>query len=408
MLKFKTLLIAAALLALPGTASATLEADEVTIQQLMAQIEALSNRVSELENDSREYRKESSAKLDQVNTQSDSSWAESIKLNGDFRYRMEHIDQQGSAERNRQRVRARASIVAQPRVGLELGLGVATGGDDPVSTNQTLGGGGTSKGLNLDLAYFKYSGLSGTSIVAGKYKNFLVQPSKNQLLWDGDWSPEGIGVAWSSETWFANAMGSWIESDSNKTDTEFAYVLQAGINRKFSSGSGLTAGVSYTDFGTAGKGSFYGADDEFFGNSFNPLSNSYLYNYEVLEVFADYSFALGDHATSIFIDYVTNLDAGQFDNGYAMGFNIGSAKAAGTWKFGWMYKDIEADAVFGLLTDSDFAGGGTDGKGHVLKSSYAIAPNWNANMTYFMNETGSNTGAEKDYDRLQLDMSFKY
>ena len=416
MLNYRIPLLAAVMLALPGTASATSQSDEVSVQQLIAQIEALSNRVKELEADSREFQKETSAQLDEVvaesastkYTQSASAWAENIKLKGDFRYRMENIDQQGSAERNRQRIRARAAIVAKSRGGLELALGFATGGDDPVSINQTLGGGGSTKGVNLDLAYFKYSGLGDTKIMAGKIKNILFQPSKDQMLWDGDWRPEGIGFSWDSELWFANAMGTWIESDSKRANSEFSYVLQAGINKQFNSGSRLTAGMAYTDFSTAGKGSFFGDNDDFFDNSFDPNTKTYLYNYEDVEVFADYSFALGDHAVSLFMDYVTNLDAGQFDTGYALGFNIGSAKAAGTWKFGWMYKNIEADAVFGLLTDSDFAGGGTDGKGHVFKSSYAIARSWNANMTYFMNDAGSNAGFEKDYDRLQLDMSFKY
>ena len=418
MLNYRIPLLAAALLALPVTATATSHADEVSVQQLIAQIEALSNRVKELEANSMEFQKETSAQLDEVvaesastsprNGHSASAWAENIKLKGDFRYRMENIDQQGSAERNRQRIRARAAIVAKPRYGLELGLGFATGGDDPVSTNQTLGGGGSSKGINLDLAYFKYSGLGNTEIMAGKFQNVLFQPSKDQMLWDDDWRPEGFGFSWDSELWFTNAMGTWIESDSKSSNSEFSYVLQAGIDKQFDSGSKLTAGVTYTDFSTAGKDSFFGDDDDFFGNSFDPDTNTYLYNYEDVEIFADYSFALGGHATSIFIDYVINLDARQFDTGYALGFNIGSAKDAGTWKFGWMYKDIEADAVFGLLTDSDFAGGGADGKGHVFKSSYAIARSWNANMTYFMNEAGSNAGFEKDYDRLQLDMSFKY
>ena len=144
----------------------------------------------------------------------------------------------------------------------------------------------------------------------------------------------------------------------------------------------------------------------FAGNIFNVISIDLGHT---PAIFVFYIFAIQlTHAASIFVDYVTNLDAGQFDTGYALGFNIGSAKTAGTWKFGWMYKDLEADAVFGLLTDSDFAGGGADGKGHVLKGSYAIAPNWNANMTYFMNEIGTNEGSEIDFDRLQFDMSFKY
>ncbi|MBT8062771.1 MAG: putative porin, partial [Gammaproteobacteria bacterium] len=66
------------------------------------------------------------------------------------------------------------------------------------------------------------------------------------------------------------------------------------------------------------------------------------------------------------------------------------------------------DAVFGLLTDSDFAGGGSDGKGHILKGGYAVRENVNANLTYFITERDANAGRARDYDRLQLDLAFKY
>lgn len=416
MLKTKLPLFAAIVLTLPSAANATIEIDEATVQELIAHVEALTNRVNELETANRDFHKATTEQFAAVSAENEASqtardnigWAEKIKLKGDFRYRVENIDQQGKSERNRQRIRARAAIIAKPTDELELGLGFASGDDDPVSTNQSLGGGGSTKGMNLDLAYFKYTGLANTSIVAGKYINFLVQPGKSSLLWDGDWTPEGFGITWANNGWFVNLLTTWIESDSKKTDTEFSYVLQAGYKNNFDSGAKLTAGVTYIDIGTRGKNSFFGDDDDFFGNSFNPVTNTYLYNYEELELFADLSFKLGGKSASVFLDYVTNQDAGNFDTGYAFGVNIGSAKAAGTWKFGWLYKDIEADAVFGLLTDSDFGGGGTDSKGHVLKGSYAVAKNWNANFTYFINEIDGNLGTEKDYDRLQLDLSFKY
>ena len=75
---------------------------------------------------------------------------------------------------------------------------------------------------------------------------------------------------------------------------------------------------------------------------------------------------------------------------------------------GYTWQDLEADAVFGLLTDSDFGGGGTDARGHVLKGSFAIDKNWTAGFTYFINEMDLSAGSKHDYDRLQVDMAFKY
>ena len=98
----------------------------------------------------------------------------------------------------------------------------------------------------------------------------------------------------------------------------------------------------------------------------------------------------------------------EFDTGWATGFKIGKAKKPGSWDFGYIWQDLEADAALGLLTDSDFGGGGTDAFGHILKGSYAIAHNWNARFTYFINQRDENAGDKKSFDRLQLDLNFKY
>jgi hypothetical protein len=393
------------------------------------QLQAFSERLDRLEQSNRDLRQENarlresseenaaavaevgeqtSAVAEQFNTASGaSSWTDRITLKGDFRFRQEGIDEQGNNTRNRTRVRARAAIVADVTNDVQVGLGFASGGDDPVSTNQTLGGGGSTKDMRLDLAYFQWSGLENTSIVGGKFKNFLYKPGKSALLFDGDWNPEGIGLAWADGDYFVNAIGTWLESDSKK-GTEFSYGLQAGFKKLLGNNAVLTAGISYYDIGTQGEGSYYGDDDDFFGNSFDPVTNTYLYDYEELELFAELGFELAGRPATVFADYVQNLDAPVFDSGYAVGFKYGSAKAQGTWEFGYAWQDLEADAVLGLLTDSDNAGGGTDTRGHMLKGGYAIATNWNAGVTYFINQRDVNTGARHDYDRLQFDLMFKY
>ena len=103
-----------------------------------------------------------------------------------------------------------------------------------------------------------------------------------------------------------------------------------------------------------------------------------------------------------------NQDADNFDTGFAVGAQIGKAKDRGTWQASYSYIDKEADSVLGLLTDSDFGGGGTDNKGHVLKAAYAVGKEATLGFTYFINERGSDAGSERDYDRLQVDAKFKY
>jgi len=335
------------------------------------------------------------------------SWTEKINWKGDFRYRFESFEIEGKADRNRTRIRARAAMIAKVTPNIQVGMGLASGGDDPVSTNQTLGGGGSSKGLSLDLAYFDYSGLANTNVLGGKFSNYVHKSGKNQLLWDGDWRPEGTGIKWSKGVFFANGLGTWIESDSKK-DQSFAYLTQLGLNAPLGDSVKLTVGVGYHSFDIKGNSSYYGDDDDFYGNSFDPVTNTYLYDYEELELFADLGFTLFGRPAIVFANYVQNQAADDNDTAYIFGLNYGSAKNKGHWAFGYTYQKLEADAVFGLLTDSDFGGGGTDAKGHTLKGSYAIVKNVNANVTYFINETGLASGDPSDYKRLQLDVSFKY
>ena len=418
--------LSALLCGLPAQAAVS----DTEIKQLREQLQALSSRLDQLEQANAELAttnaklmaasQETSTEVQRIASQTEqvetlvneqsaaAGWTENIKIKGDFRYRMENIDQQGRDERNRQRVRARAAIVADVTDDIEVGLGIASGGDDPVSTNQTLGGGGSTKGINLDLAYFDWQTSVNTSLIGGKFKNIMFKPGKHGLLWDGDWNPEGLGFKWGKGDWFASAIGTWLDSDSRRDDTEFAWGFQGGFKKSIGDRAKLTAGVGYFDIGTQGKGSFFGDDDDFFGNSFNPATNTYLFNYEELEVFADLSFSLFDKPATLFVDYVQNQDADNFDSGYAFGLKLGSAKAPGSWDFSYIYQDLEADAVLGLLSDSDFGGGGTDVLGHILKGSYAISKNVTAKFTYFINEFDANLGSEKDYDRLQLDLSLKY
>ena len=335
------------------------------------------------------------------------SWTETIRWKGDFRYRYESFDVENKPNRDRNRIRARAALIADVTPTIEVGLGLASGGDDPVSSNQTLGGGGSTKDLRIDLAYFDWDGLKDTHVYGGKFSNYVHRAGKNALLWDGDWRPEGTGIKWNNGMFFANGLGTWIESDS-KEGQSFAYLTQLGIKFPIGDNFKLTTGVGYHVFDTAGSGSFFGDDDDFFGNSFDPITDTYLYDYEELEFFADLGFEMFGHPALLFGNYVQNQAVDEDDTAWAVGFKYGAARNKGDWQFGYVYQRLERDALLGLLTDSDFGGGGTNSKGSIIKGSYAIYKNFNANLTYFINDVGLDLEDPIDFKRLQLDLSFKY
>lgn len=417
-MKFRSVLV---LVAIAVSGNSVADVDEQEIAHLREQILILSERLDQLEQSNRETaaaqnqtKKEIEETVDlRVDERFADSWASRIRWKGDFRYRYENIDVEDVDSRSRERIRARAHLEARLADQMKVGLGIASGSDDPVSSNQTLGGGGSSKALNLDLAYFEWSGLRNTEILGGKFKNILYRPGDNGLLWDGDWRPEGLAADWNNGHLFAVGIGTWIESDTGTFNDEFAFGVQAGGNFSLADGLELTVGAGYYEFDTAGSSSFFGDDDDFFGNSFDPVTMTYLYNYHELEAFADLRFLLFGRPSSIFVDYVTNLDVEQNDTGYAFGLTSGTTDSPGSWEFSVIYEELQADAVLGLLTDSDFGSGGTNARGYIVSGAYAFHKSWNAMMTYYINDIGIDdiglgTSNPRGLDRLQLDLNFKY
>lgn len=412
-------------LAIAGTVASTANVAQAAVSDaefaaLKAEFAALAGRLNALEQENLQLRELSETtvseleiaqtEIQQAKKSSESmSWAERIKWKGDFRYRYENIDVEGRDTRERNRIRARASLQAKLPANTQVGLGVASGGTDPVSSNQTLGAGNETKDLRLDLAYFTWKPTGETFLTAGKYSNPLFKPQKSALLWDGDWRPEGISAGWSGDHLFATFLGNWLESDSREDNDEFAWGLQGGTKLALGETVSLTASLGYYDFPTKGNKPYF--DDDFFGNS--SVNGLYEFNYEMVEVAADLGLSLFDMPFNLFAHYVQNQDADDYDTGYIVGAKIGKAKSKGSWQFAYQYQDLEADAALGLLTDSDFAGGGTDGKGHRLGGAYALSKAWTVGFTWFVNnEAGeknlADEGGALDYDRIMIDTVFKY
>lgn len=386
--------------------------DEATVQRLIQQVEVLTARVNQLEQADRELR-EQNAELSKAAslppTGNDKlAWAERLQVNGDFRYRYENIDDElNTKDQNRSRIRARIEAQAQVNEDWKVGFGLASGSNDPASTNQTLGGGGTSKGINLDLAYFDWSGIANTHVLGGKFKTPFYRPGGHGLLWDDDYRPEGLAANYANGVFFANGAFLYLESDdrAGKQDAESIWGAQFGLNMALSDTTRLIAGLSYYDIPVAGSKPFYTSNP--FGNTLIASGSDLVYqnNYEELELFSELAFSLGALPASLFADWVQNQDAKDNDTGWAVGATLGKAKNPGSWELGYAYQDLQADAVFGLITDSDFADGGTNNSGHLLKAAYALDNNVSLGLSYFINEKGD---LETDYDRLQMDLKFKY
>jgi hypothetical protein len=362
---------------------------------------------------------DNSAKLEKM------SWAERISIKGDFRYRYQHedVDAPINDTRNRNRIRARPEITAMLDSNLLVGFGLSTGDNsDPVSSNQTLGNAGSDKDVTIDLAYFDWTGLEATSIRGGKYKNTFQTVGGSQLQWDGDWRPEGGDITWNNGTFFAQGAGIYLESDSNKDNTEFSYIVQAGATGALGPVT-LTGGVGYTDIDAAGKPCFFNqssavpsAADLCQGNESSGVSpdQTYLYDFQVYNLFAQADLNVADLPLIFFADYINNSDADDYEQGYLVGTQLGSLKEKGGWQIGYYYEDLESNSTLGLLTNSDFGGGGTNGKGSVFNAGYALSDKTYLQATYYLVDRNSdgiatiNGGDDIGADTLQLDLNFNY
>lgn len=340
-----------------------------------------------------------------VETRVATAVAPAVRFAGDLRYRHESINEDAVAERHRQRIRARFGVTADIADNVRVGLQLASGTDDPVSANQTLDTGFNRKQIGIDRAFFTWAATEQLTFTGGKFANPFFRPGNHHLIYDNDLNPEGLALRYARGDWFVNYAGLWVEERS-AADDSIMLGGQFGFRHMLNNGMRLTAGASYYDFlETQGRTPFW--DGAAVGNRVAP-GGGYLNDFNLTELFAELNLKADGRPLTVFADYVVNSEAAEADTGFAVGASFGEVSGARTWRVGYAYQDLEADAVIGTFTDSDFAGGGTDGKGHVIEFNYGLRERLVLGLRYFLNERGADVGSEHDYNRLQADVVFNY
>lgn len=353
-----------------------------------------------------------------ASTATASNWWETIRVKGDLRYRHEMIDTEDSAARHRHRVRARLGIFGDVSERTTVGIQLATGGDNPVSTNQTLDGAFSTKSFGVDLAYLRttHERLPGLSLTAGKFKNPFYKPGGSELIWDSDWNPEGGALAYTRAYSNIDVMltgsGLWIDERSS-TDDSWLGAAQGAItyNIEESEASITIGGGFYNYVNAEGFVPFY--DGSFSGNTVgqkvdgDDTTQVYSTDYELLEVGGEISGKIRDWPVTVMGDFVTNTAADSLNVGWLVGFKLGAAKKPFDWEVRYCYREVEADAVVATFTDSDFRGGGTDARGHEIGGALALDKNTALKVTWFDNEIGLGEST-RGFNRLQLDIQMKF
>lgn len=360
-----------------------------------------------------------------------SSWTDHIKLKGDVRARFEHVDVDNSTSKSRLRGRARLGAYADVNDRVYAGIRIATGSDDsPTSTNQSLEDFANKRSIWLDLMYmgYKFERIDGLYTELGKVKQPWLQVS--DLMYDGDVNPEGLNFGYEKEwdmfSLTANAgYFTWQDkvSDNPVTDATMGAGQLAGA-AQFTDNIKLTAGINAFIYNNV-KGSEIPVSES--DNGTTTVTNSageattvqvvktktlnkgnttdgdgnWLYGYELIEYFTQIDVKNKIIPFKLYADYIMNAASDvEADTAWLVGAGLKYKK----FGFDYNYRDLEADAVLGILADSDFAGGGTGGKGHKFKLKYSLLKNWSAGLTYFIAENSSG----QDVNTLQADLAVKF
>ena len=340
----------------------------------------------------------------------DVSVKERVKIQGDLRLRSQTIHDNDGTE-SVFRYRARVGVTAAVTDNVQFEFMLATGDGDPVSTNQTAGNFFSGKGIVVDIADVYYGYGYHEFIRLGKMKLPFYRPDKNQMIWDNDLRPEGV---FAKHKLFANidiTAGAFMvqaekENGDSKPDQNaiglytFQVVQYLGDFR-------VGGGVYIYDQleGESSELSYGGKDKRLAKGNTVDINGIYEHDYYLGELFAQYKVT---DDLSLGLDGVYNAGAPTNNRAYNISAMYGSLKNNGDFKFGYYYRYTEKDAVFGMFSDSDFAGGQTDSKGSQLMGGYQIAKNMQLAFTY-INATRKMSSLDSErFQRLHLDFKIKF
>ncbi|MDY6948666.1 MAG: putative porin [Pseudomonadota bacterium] len=401
-------------------------------ETLKASDEKLQTQGDYLKAEARGLRKEAAQQAVEVGKVKGADWAGKVAITGDVRYRYEMISDDTSnggvqaADRYRDRIRARLNAIVKATDTIIVGIGMTTTeGGDPRSGNQSLTNSFSRKSLDLDTAFFDWKFSSWGNVIGGKMKQPFVKPGQS-LFWDNDVNPEGLAVGFQSGMWFGTAYNYWINEqsgpESSRTADTMLHGLQIGARLPIGT-SNLMLAAHYYDLSAAvGRSPFFNGGsnaNNANGNTVIDLdptaaTNAVLvYDYEVINLSAEFNTMLGQVPLQIWADAAQNQDPSDLDTAWSAGVLLGKASNYRTWELGAGYYVIEKDALFAQLIDSDFGGGVSDTQGWVLRAGYTPVRNWTLNATYFLNQRNVDVATSAgqrdiDYDRLQVDFNVKF
>ncbi len=339
-----------------------------------------------------------------------------INWSGDLRYRHEEIRVDNATDRYRDRIRLRLGLSTELDEQWSVIGRFATGensNESAISTNQTLSEAGGNKAFWVDMAYFRWQPRDGAELRLGKMENLWWQPSGHQLVFDEDYTPEGLGARWSTSKsngqLFILGQAQWIAERSSHgavSDSTDAGLLgvQAGFKKSEGENPWTAAFGLYSVTNIEGHPAI--RTSGFGGNSSRTVGATSVYDEEFNVGVFGYELKLSSRPLGFTAEAVANFAASDANKAFAVGAHWGTIKAPKDWKAMAIIRYAERDSLLAGLADSDVAGP-NDSRGITLQVKYGLTKRITigaSHLAYHYLLSSSNL----DYRRTQIDFAAKF
>lgn len=375
--------------AIVATMSCSAFADFSSLANLLAEKGIIS--YGEAQTLSTESKEEARMKLASGKSELVPAWVQNMTFKGDVRIRTQMDWDASNQARLRERLRLRLGVETRPVDKLQIGFGLATGAlstatakdAEPSSTNHTFEYMNKSP-LFVDYAYIQYDPIDWLTVRGGKVKGKTQVWNTSDLLWDGDYNPDGLNATAKtelSENAKLSANAGWYTFGEGKQGKMLAdlYIIQPVIEFK-ESNMKVKAGLAYQQFNFAGR-----------TNAGTGLIKTYDFKVVNPSVSVDFENVVNSLSLGIYGDYAQNIQkdlpqVGGKDavTGYLIGAKFGHAKTEklGTWNINAMYRYLELYAIPEGLGDSD-AYGGKAGKGYEVIATFGLTKALSFGIDYY-------------------------
>jgi hypothetical protein len=345
--------------------------------------------------------------------QTTESWTDKISVSGDLRVRHEYISKNKAVDNaavHRERYRARVAVKGKVNESVVANVRLAsTDNANPISTNSTFTDNASKKSIYVDIASIDWKMCEKGQVVLGKQENGLRPIKRSQLVYDDDYTPEGIYIGTDS-TIFTKVGAFSIQERSQQADgtsepDSWLLAGMAGVRTDLGSNSSFTAGLGYHDFTALKKNATLNGG--FLGNS--ESGARYVHDYQVGEALAEMKWKLSGAALTVFADYIFNFGADENNTGLAAGAEYKTLDDQGQplWIASYTYQTNGKDSTVSAINHSDINNGHDGGFGHILTLGRTVATNTLAHVTYYHGQI-DNSGNPYWIDRVQADIGVSF